>query len=72
MTCTACTAAETGLTGAYDFNCLGCCVRLAGSTRPDKARAAAMLAVIAKFPGSPSRDKIIEKLKDAQPAGANG
>jgi hypothetical protein len=62
--CTAChLASTTEHSGAYDFNCLGCCVRLVADSRPNLKRQDAMLAVIGKFPGSPAREAILEKLK---------
>jgi hypothetical protein len=62
--CAACQLAATSQhTGAYDFNCLGCCARLVASSRPNRKRQEAMLLVIGKFPGSPVREAILEKLK---------
>lgn len=61
--CRPCSLAEEGMTGAYDFNCVGCCARLVADSRPEKGRQLAMLAVIEKFPGSPTREAILEKLK---------
>lgn len=39
--------------------CLACCTRLVLSARPDKRQAAAMLAAIARFEGSPSRQQVL-------------
>ena len=58
--CAQCQATSRNpLCGAYNFGCVKCCVRLVESTRPDKARAAAMLEAIARFKGSPPRSEIV-------------
>ena len=58
--CAQCQAtARNPICGAYSFSCVHCCVRLVESTRPDKTRAAAMLAAIARFKGSPPRSVIV-------------
>ena len=62
MTCEACqastsTAYTTG--GLYRFTCLQCCARLVLSAHPSKAQASAMLAAIARCPGSPGRAAIL-------------
>jgi len=38
-------------------------VRLVGSTRPDKAKAGAMLYAIARFKPAPQRDQILQVLQ---------
>lgn len=49
------------------MQCLGCCVRLVLSTRPDKGKAAVMLACIARHEDAPSRADVLaavaERLK---------
>lgn len=47
------------LSGRYHMACLACCTRLVLSARPDKRQAAAMLAAIARFEGSPSRQQVL-------------
>lgn len=60
MPCTQCqTASANPLSGVYNFACAPCCARLVASTRPDKAKAAAMLSAIARFKNSPHRASII-------------
>ena len=53
--------------GRVQMQCLGCCVRLVLSTRPDKGKAAVMLACIARHEDAPSRADVLaavaEKLK---------
>ena len=45
--------------GVYSFACAQCCARLVATTRPDKAKAAAMLEAIARFKTSPHRSVIV-------------
>lgn len=60
MTCKQCTAASARrISGVYNFACAACCARLVATTRPDKARAGAMLAAIARFKQSPPRAVIL-------------
>lgn len=53
--------------GRVQMQCLGCCVRLVLSTRPDKGKAAVMLACIARHEYAPSRADVLaavaERLK---------
>lgn len=44
---------------------LCCCVRLVESTRPHKQAARAMLAVIERVEGAPSRDEILRTMLDS-------
>ena len=53
--------------GRVRMQCLGCCVRLVLSTRPDKDKAKVMLSCIARHEDAPSRADVLaavaEKLK---------
>ena len=60
MTCNLCPKESN----AYDFNCLGCCARLVKSAKPSQTHAKSLLAAVERFPGSPTRDEILEKLKN--------
>lgn len=53
------TASINPLCGVYNFACAPCCARLVATTRPDKAKASAMLAAIARFKTSPHRSVIV-------------
>lgn len=58
--CKQCNSASLNpLCGVYNFACVRCCARLVATTRPDKARAAAMLQAIARFKQSPPRSEIV-------------
>lgn len=46
--------------GVYRMQCLACCTRLVLSAHPSKPQAAALLAAIARFPGAPGREQILE------------
>lgn len=60
MTCAACNITRANpLSGRYMLSCLDCCARLVSSTYPDKRQANAMLAAIARHPGSPGRAAIL-------------
>jgi hypothetical protein len=50
--------------GLYSLTCTACCARLVASTRPDKAKALTMLAVIARQPGAPTRAEVLALLGD--------
>ena len=41
------------------MSCLGCCVRLVLSTRPDKDKAKVMLSCIARHEDAPSRADVL-------------
>jgi hypothetical protein len=43
--------------------CLGCCARLVASAHPNRQAAAAMLAAIERFPGSPPRAAILDRVR---------
>lgn len=45
--------------GRVQMQCLGCCVRLVLSTRPDKDKAKVMLACIARHEDAPSRVTVL-------------
>lgn len=64
--CAACLAAQGRQHGGgrYNLVCLDCCVRLVQSTRPNRAAAAAMLAVITRRKGSPSRAAVLGGLRE--------
>lgn len=68
MTCTHCKKAETKTYkgGVWNATCLGCCVRVVVSARPDRALQEAMLASIARHPKAPKRELILQKLKETQ------
>jgi len=51
-------------TGRYDLTKLNDCVRLVESTRPRKDLAAAMLVVIERTPGAPTRDDVLKAMKE--------
>lgn len=58
--CTQChTASQRSHSGVYNFACAHCCARLVATTRPDRDKAAAMLAAIARFEKAPPRSEII-------------
>lgn len=45
------------------MQCLECCGRLVASTYPLKEKAAIMLSVIKRFPGSPGREQVLESAR---------
>lgn len=45
--------------GRVQMSCLGCCVRLVLSTRPDKDKAKVMLSCIARHEDAPSRADVL-------------
>lgn len=61
---TACQSCESSkqlrASGVYQFRCLTCRARLVLSVSPDKNKAKAMLAAIARFPEAPAREDILE------------
>ena len=70
-------ARAAGRCGRYHLSCVTCCARLVRSCRPWKAAQEAMLAVIARQPGRPSKAQVLAALRelDAQadvPAKAPG
>lgn len=65
MTCTACTQHQaSGIAGGrYDMHCLQCCARLVRSARPVRRQQEAMLAVVTRREGRPSRAAVLDELK---------
>lgn len=64
MTCSQChTATQRPQSGLYNFSCVQCCARLVATTKPDKAKAKAMLEAIARFKPSPPRPTILAALR---------
>lgn len=61
MTCPLCAKN----TARYNLQNLCCCVRLVRNSRPFKARQETQLEVIRKTPGAPSRDEILNAMKEA-------
>lgn len=63
----ACPACESSRqqphSGQYRMQCLACCTRLVLSAHPSKPQAASMLAAIARFPGAPGREQILESVR---------
>jgi PHP family Zn ribbon phosphoesterase len=58
--CTPCqTHKTTPLTGRVNMACPTCCARLVAKTHPDRMQAKAMLAAIARHPGSPPRAAVL-------------
>ena len=49
--------------GLYDFRCLQCCARLIATARPLKGAQLAMLAAIARTPGAPTRQAVLDAVK---------
>lgn len=45
--------------GRVQMSCIGCCVRLVLSTRPDKDKAKVMLSCIARHEDAPSRADVL-------------
>ena len=64
MSCMSCVARSGKNGGDYHVHCIECCAALVASTRPDKNRAAAMLAAIERIKGAPSRDAILDRVKN--------
>ena len=64
MSCKSCIARIGKNGGEYHVHCIECCVALVASARPDKKRAAAMLAAIERIKGAPSRDAILDRVKN--------
>jgi hypothetical protein len=63
--CRCCAAyACNALSGAYHLLCLPCCARLVRSARPVRAHQEAMLAVIDRQPGAPTRADVLQLLKE--------
>lgn len=50
--------------GRYAFSCIDCCARLVASARPLRAMQEAHLAAIARFERSPSREQILEHIRN--------
>jgi hypothetical protein len=53
--------------GRYDLTKLDDCVRLVESTRPRKDLAEAMLTAVSRTPGAPTREEILQKMKEQTP-----
>lgn len=71
MTCWACASVKSSRQGGlYDFRCAVCCARLVMSARPLKGAQRAMLAAIARSPGAPTRQAVLDAIKatEARPA----
>lgn len=61
MKCSACMRSEKRpACGAYRLQCMACCTRLVLSAYPSKTQAAVMLEAIARFPGNPGREQVLE------------
>lgn len=66
MTCEECQKAEASRHhGVYLLTCVQCCARLVVSARPNKAHQEAMLIVIARTHGAPSRQRVLDCIKEA-------
>lgn len=63
MTCPACTLAADNKPHAYCMTCLACCVRLLRASRLSKERQLAMLGVIERYKGAPTREAILAAMK---------
>lgn len=65
MSCTACAQHQaSGIAGGrYDLHCLQCCARLVRSARPVRRKQEAMLAVVTRREGRPSRAAVLDELK---------
>lgn len=64
MTCPDCAkAASNKHHGGYRMQCLQCCARLVASARPSRPHQEVMLAAIARLPGAPTRQAILDRLK---------
>lgn len=64
MPCGPCAWQRMGrVTGRYHLHCVTCCARLVRSCRPWKQAQEAMLAIIARQPGRPSKAEVIEAIK---------
>lgn len=69
MTCKECTkAAASKHHGVYQMTCLMCCARLVVSARFSKMHQEAMLAVIARTHGAPSRQQVLDCIRQHYPA----
>lgn len=64
MPCGFCAWARLGRrVGRYNLSCVTCCARLVRSCRPWKAAQEAMFAVIARKPGRPTKDDVIDAIR---------
>lgn len=64
MTCPDCEkAANTKHHGGYRMQCVRCCARLVASARPSRQHQEAMFAAIARFPGAPTRQEVLDCLR---------
>ena len=57
-----------GRCGRYHLSCVGCCARLVRSARPWKQAQEAMLAVIARQPGRPTKAQVLQALRELDAA----
>ena len=65
MTCPECTAAKTNpLHGVYQHTCVDCCARHVLAGRPLRKQQEQVLAVIAMNRNAPSRDRILQRVKE--------
>lgn len=67
MSCAACAQHQaSGIAGGrYDLHCLQCCARLVRSARPMRRKQEAMLAVVTRREGRPSRAAVLDAIKEA-------
>lgn len=61
--CKVCYSCDRGQ-GWYDRTCLDCCARLIVASRFSRERQETMFDVIAKVRNSPSREAILDKVKE--------
>jgi len=62
MTCPHCAMQA----GRVDMACLGCCARLVKNARPSRERQEGMFAVIAKYEAAPTKQAIIEYIRESK------
>lgn len=66
MTCPACDLSnKRPMSGVYQLTCLACCTRLVLSAHPSRNQAASMLAAIARQPGAPRREDVVQSVARA-------
>lgn len=66
--CPHCQRAAANATGScprYDYRCVGCCARLVTSARPLRAAQEGHLAAIARHDNAPSRQQILQHIKES-------
>ena len=57
-------ARAVGRCGRYNLHCVMCCARLVKSARPFKPAQEAMLAVIQRQPGRPTKAQVLAALRE--------